>query len=298
MSHMVRAFGRVAPLVALALACAIAGCKDSNESTPTSPSVSPLFTQRDLRIGTGEEAQAGKLLNVHYTGWLFDASKPDQKGLQFETSVGGTPFSFVLGGGEVIQGWDQGIPGMKVGGLRRLVIPSSMAYGGTRSGPIPAFATLVFEIELVEIPVETGTPYSISLRSFSGNFLSVDNNGNANVLANRTSAGEWEIFRLFDVNGGALESGDTVRIETTVGWGFVPSQTAALAAIANPGLSVAQEQFVIESLGGARIVSGTPIALKSLISSFYVSVENGGGGAVNVNRASVGDWETLTLILR
>lgn len=281
-------------MVAIALAVASAGCEDS----PTTPpkTTSQLFSQRDLRVGTGAEAENGKLLTVHYTGWLFDESRPDQKGLQFETSIGGDPLAFVLGAGQVIPGWDKGIVGMKVGGIRRLVIPSSMAYGGFRNGPIPPFATLLFEIELLETPPEAGTPYSISLRTFSGNYLSVANNGNASVLANRNAIGEWETFRLFDTNGGALVTGDIVRIETTSGWGFVPGSGGTLAAIANPGQSATQEQFVIEAISGS-IANGSQIALRSFLSSLYVSAENGGGGAVSVSRSSVGDWETLTLII-
>jgi FKBP-type peptidyl-prolyl cis-trans isomerase FkpA len=91
-------------------------------------------------------------VTVNYTGWLYDATKTDNKGPQFDSSVGRTPFQFTLGTGQVIRGWDQGIPGMKVGGRRRLVIPPSLAYGSTRSGPIPPNATLVFDVEMVSIP--------------------------------------------------------------------------------------------------------------------------------------------------
>lgn len=128
-------------------AAAAAGCGDS----PTTPSSSAPFSQTDVRAGTGADAASGKVLTVHYTGWLYDASKTDGKGLQFETSVGGSPFMFSLGFGQVIPGWDQGLPGMKVGGLRRLVIPPSLAYGAVRNGPIPPNASLVFEIELIEV---------------------------------------------------------------------------------------------------------------------------------------------------
>lgn len=136
---------RVSAIV-LAAAVMTAGCGDS----PTGPSSAP-FSQTDVRVGTGTDAAAGKVVTVNYTGWLYDASKTDGKGLQFDTSVGGTPFSFNLGFGEVIGGWDRGLPGMKVGGLRRLVIPPSLAYGAVRYGPIPPAATLVFDIELVNV---------------------------------------------------------------------------------------------------------------------------------------------------
>ena len=122
----------------------LAGCNGS----PTSPA--PTFSQTDLRAGSGVPAVAGNLLSVYYTVWLYDASRPDQKGLQFETNFGAEkPLVFTLGVGDVIAGWDSGLLNMRVGGLRRLVIPASLAYGSIRSGPIPANATLVFEVELV-----------------------------------------------------------------------------------------------------------------------------------------------------
>ena len=144
---IVRSFRGVTAVVACAvMALALAACG----SSPTEPTSAP-FSQTDLRNGSGAEAAPGKVLTVHYTGWLYDGSKPDGKGVQFETSVGTTPFSFTLGFGSVITGWDQGLPGMKVGGLRRLVIPPSLAYGPVRNGPIPANSTLVFEIELLDV---------------------------------------------------------------------------------------------------------------------------------------------------
>jgi FKBP-type peptidyl-prolyl cis-trans isomerase FkpA len=131
---------------ACALLAVIAGCGD-----PAAPSDIVPFSQVDLRIGNGTEATAGKLVTVNYTGWLFDSTKTDQKGIQFETTAGATPFSFQLGQGLVIAGWEQGIPGMKVGGLRRLVIPPSLAYGSSRNGPIPPNTPLVFEVEMMEV---------------------------------------------------------------------------------------------------------------------------------------------------
>jgi FKBP-type peptidyl-prolyl cis-trans isomerase FkpA len=130
------------------LLVAAAGCGDS----PTSPSTAP-YRQTDVRAGTGTEATSGVLVTVNYTGWLWDPSKLDGKGVQFDTSAGATPFAFVLGAGQVIQGWDQGLVGMKIGGLRRLVVPPSLAYGNVRYGPIPPDATLVFDIELVDVTV-------------------------------------------------------------------------------------------------------------------------------------------------
>jgi FKBP-type peptidyl-prolyl cis-trans isomerase FkpA len=132
-------------LTVAALSVVTAGCAGS----PTSPSEYAPFSQSDLRVGTGATAVNGGVLTMNYTGWLYDSTRPDQKGLQFDSSVGSTSFTFTLGSGQVINGWDQGVPGMKVGGLRRLVVPPSLAYGGTRNGPIPPNATLVFEIELL-----------------------------------------------------------------------------------------------------------------------------------------------------
>jgi len=145
----VRGFLSEAAVAALlALPLVVAACTDS----PTSPTASAPYSQTDLIVGTGDAAAAnGNLLSVNYTGWLYDPTKPDSKGLQFDSSVGQTAFTFTLGSGQVIKGWDQGVPGMKVGGRRRVVIPPSLAYGANRSGSIPPNATLVFDIDLVSI---------------------------------------------------------------------------------------------------------------------------------------------------
>jgi FKBP-type peptidyl-prolyl cis-trans isomerase FkpA len=124
-----------------------AGCTDS----PTAPSNNAPFSQTDLRVGSGANAASGGVLTVQYTGWLYDASATDQKGAQFDSSAGRTALTFTLGVGQVIAGWDQGLVGMKVGGLRRLVIPPSLGYGAVRNGPIPPNATLLFEVELIEV---------------------------------------------------------------------------------------------------------------------------------------------------
>jgi len=121
-------------------------------SSPTSASSTPGYSHTDVRLGTGAEVANGNLLTVVYTGWLYDPTKVDGKGLQFETSRGQDPaFSFTIGTGQVIAGWDQGLIGMKAFGLRRLVLPPSLAYGSGRNGPIPPNSTLVFDIELLSV---------------------------------------------------------------------------------------------------------------------------------------------------
>jgi FKBP-type peptidyl-prolyl cis-trans isomerase FkpA len=135
-------------LSALVVAAALAGACTGSATTP---SQTPPFSQTDLKVGTGATAASGNTLTVDYTGWLYDPSRADFKGLQFDTTVSGTPFQFTLGSNQVIQGWEQGVPGMKEGGVRRLIVPPSLAYGGERSGKIPPNATLVFEIQLVSV---------------------------------------------------------------------------------------------------------------------------------------------------
>jgi FKBP-type peptidyl-prolyl cis-trans isomerase len=101
---------------------------------------------QDLVVGTGAEATSGKKVQVHYTGWLTDGKK-------FDSSLDrGKPFGFTLGAGQVIQGWDKGVAGMRVGGKRKLTIPPELGYGGRGAGNvIPPNATLVFEVELLEV---------------------------------------------------------------------------------------------------------------------------------------------------
>jgi FKBP-type peptidyl-prolyl cis-trans isomerase FkpA len=103
------------------------------------------LVKEDLKVGAGDEAVAGKALEVHYTGWL-------QSGKEFDSSRRGEPFHFHLGAGQVIKGWDQGVTGMRVGGTRKLTIPPELGYGMRGfPGVIPAQATLVFEIELLKV---------------------------------------------------------------------------------------------------------------------------------------------------
>jgi len=107
----------------------------------------------DTTVGTGAEAVKGKVVVVHYTGWLYDPSLPDKKGKKFDSSVDKkSPFSFPLGGGRVIRGWDEGVAGMHVGGKRTLIIPADMAYGSRGAGGvIPPDATLMFDVELLAV---------------------------------------------------------------------------------------------------------------------------------------------------
>lgn len=122
-------------------------------SAHSAADVTELVTT-DTQIGTGEAADIEKIVKVHYTGWLYDANTEDHKGKKFDSSHDrGEPFSFLLGAGRVIKGWDRGVRGMQVGGKRTLIIPSSMAYGthGAGGGLIPPNTALVFDVELIDL---------------------------------------------------------------------------------------------------------------------------------------------------
>jgi FKBP-type peptidyl-prolyl cis-trans isomerase FkpA len=120
----------------------------------SAPTANPAtLIKKDVKVGTGKEAVAGKEVSVNYTGWLYNATAPDQHGAKFDSSIGRGPFSFPLGAGMVIKGWDQGVVGMKIGGKRTLIIPADMAYGkrGAGGGLIPPDAPLIFDVELLEV---------------------------------------------------------------------------------------------------------------------------------------------------
>jgi len=143
-------FLRVTTLIACA---ALAAC-----SRPAQPPAAPAdqvaaLQVTDLAEGTGTPAASGMRVTVHYTGWLYDSAAAGQKGAEFDSSrTSHRPFSFELGAGQVISGWDQGVAGMKVGGQRRLVIPADLAYGSSGAGGvIPPAATLVFEVDLLAV---------------------------------------------------------------------------------------------------------------------------------------------------
>ncbi|PHV09035.1 FKBP-type peptidylprolyl isomerase [Janthinobacterium sp. BJB412] len=175
-------------LAALACAAALTACGggSSNNNNTTPAVVQPAFGTSDNNSAVlpgAVKAEAGKSITVHYTGWLYDASKGDKKGGKFDSSVDrGQPFNFVLGAGMVIAGWEQGVPGMLLGSKRTLVIPANLAYGASAKDPqkdaggnvlkdpngvpyvgIPANSALVFEIELISVnsvvpPVEVFPP--------------------------------------------------------------------------------------------------------------------------------------------
>lgn len=142
--HAVR-LSRIA-IAAMFVTCA--ACGSSDPTTVTAPTSTAPFTITDLKIGTGATAAVGNRITVAYTGWLYNTANPDGKGTQFDTS---TSTLFTLQSGSLIAGWVQGIPGMKVGGQRRLIVPPELAYGTNGSGSIPGNATLIFDITLLNV---------------------------------------------------------------------------------------------------------------------------------------------------
>jgi FKBP-type peptidyl-prolyl cis-trans isomerase FkpA len=151
--------------VAVASAEAPATAPSTPAATPAAPPAAATPEETvlvtDVVKGVGDEAFPGMVVIVHYTGWLYDSAAPDHHGRKFDSSRDrGQPLSFPLGSGRVIRGWEQGVPGMKVGGKRRLVIPPSLAYGsrGAGNGVIPPNATLIFDVELLAVETVTHTP--------------------------------------------------------------------------------------------------------------------------------------------
>lgn len=102
-------------------------------------------------VGTGVMAVKNSKVTVHYTGWLYDVKASDLRGAKFDSSIGKTPLAFTVGSPDLIKGFDQGVDGMRVGGKRTLIIPSSLGYGASGSGSIPANAALVFDVELISV---------------------------------------------------------------------------------------------------------------------------------------------------
>jgi FKBP-type peptidyl-prolyl cis-trans isomerase FkpA len=128
----------------------LAGCGGGGGGSSSGTTVAAdvaQFTATDVVVGTGATASTGKTATVTYTGWLYSATAADHKGIQFDSGS----VSFTLGQGQMIQGFEQGVTGMLVGGKRTLVIPSSMAYGATGKGSIPPNAGLVFDVTLTAV---------------------------------------------------------------------------------------------------------------------------------------------------
>jgi FKBP-type peptidyl-prolyl cis-trans isomerase FkpA len=162
MSLPLRSSRRLLVTVACGILAAAATTATVAQSTPgptTSQGISKLdatpkeLKKIDVKQGSGKEAVSGKPVIVHYTGWLYDPSKPDGKGAKFDSSRDRqVPFGFFLGGGKVIKGWDEGVVGMTVGGQRTLIIPPSYGYGERGAGGvIPPNATLIFDVELIDV---------------------------------------------------------------------------------------------------------------------------------------------------
>jgi FKBP-type peptidyl-prolyl cis-trans isomerase FkpA len=133
--------------ILLAALLAASGCGGDDTPTGPSPTTSAPYSQTDLVIGTGQIVATGNRATIAYTGWLHNSARPDAKGTQFDGGVFGP---YVVGSGQVIRGWEQGIPGMRVGGQRRLIIPPELAYGNNSpdTSRIPQNATLVFDVTL------------------------------------------------------------------------------------------------------------------------------------------------------
>ena len=136
-------------------ACTIAAerAAPAQKENPLTEPVPTTLEMTDVKMGKGPAITAGQTAVVHYTGWLYSAATPDHKGKKFDSSRDrNDPFSFQVGAGEVIGGWDQGVAGMQAGGQRRLIIPPSLGYGARGAGGvIPPNATLMFDIELLSI---------------------------------------------------------------------------------------------------------------------------------------------------
>lgn len=141
--------------LALFLAAGIFSTAALSEPAPAKAEAASIsgLVKTDNKLGDGTEAVAGKFVTVHYTGWLYDQNAADNRGKKFDSSFDRIrPFTFPLGAGRVIKGWDQGVEGMKVGGQRTLIIPADLGYGEHGAGGvIPPNATLIFDVELLGV---------------------------------------------------------------------------------------------------------------------------------------------------
>lgn len=156
--NMKKALHRIAStMLIFGIAAGIAACGGGSASSSAAADTSGssaivALKVTDTLVGTGTTAAKNNLVTVHYTGWLYDVKATNLHGTKFDSSIDrGTPFAFTLGVGAVIKGWDQGVEGMKVGGKRTLIIPSSLGYGASGQGSIPGNAALVFDVELLAV---------------------------------------------------------------------------------------------------------------------------------------------------
>jgi FKBP-type peptidyl-prolyl cis-trans isomerase len=245
--------------VTLLAAVLLAGCGGGGGST-TSPSGITTLQTADLQPGTGVGAAVGDVVVVNYTGWLFDKGKADNKGTQFDSTSGKTPFTFILGAGEVIPGFEQGVLGLKVGGMRRVTIPPDLAYGAYGSGSIPPNATLLFEVQLVELrtpaltelqivdlevgtgaEVTTGKQVSIYYTGWLYDASAVDKKG--------TQFGsQIESAVVFTVGGGQVLAG--------IDRGIVGMKVGGLRRLSIPA------QLAFGSTGSASVPAYTPIIVE------------------------------------
>ena len=224
----------------LALSLALAACGSSAvptvENTQFNPSLNVDLKSstkaangeyyRDLVPGTGAAATVGQPLGVHYTGWLADGTK-------FDSNVGGTVFAFLLGGGAVIAGWDQGFAGAQVGGTRQLIIPPALGYGASGAGSIPPNAVLVFTVQIDFAQLAT-----VETAQFNPS-LNVD-------LASSTKAANGEYYRdLVAGTGAAVSTGQTLGVHYT---GWLADGTKFDSNVGGAAFSF--------KLGGGQVISG------------------------------------------
>ncbi len=152
----IRTLFRLPTVIAMSVALCAGACGGGSEPASTGVADVSSITAlqvKDVAVGSGPEATSGKNVTVHYTGWLYDAAAADHRGAKFDSSRDrNEPFTFGLGAGQVISGWDQGVAGMKVGGQRTLTIPPALGYGARGAGGlIPPNAVLLFDVELVGV---------------------------------------------------------------------------------------------------------------------------------------------------
>ena len=166
-THRCRTQRDLAARIAIAvMALAVCACASVPARAPTNRSAAGTFTTPvtelqyiDVGVGAGAGAEAlpGTFVVLNYTGWLYDPSAPNYRGAKFDSSLDrDAAFGFYLDTGKVIKGWDEGVPGMKIGGRRTLAVPSGLAYGASGSSVIPPNATLLFDIELLDVRITRG----------------------------------------------------------------------------------------------------------------------------------------------